>query len=99
MLEDGLTCLPKLIMASSSASSTSDARRLIQQGAVKVGGGKIDDPGYYLQPVPDTIIQVGKRKIIGIRRGAKVPLLVARTRNGGIISTALRGIFLCFLYN
>ncbi|WP_190238767.1 hypothetical protein [Pelotomaculum schinkii] len=39
MLEDGLILLPKL--APGSASSTSNDRRLIQQGAVKVGGEKI----------------------------------------------------------
>ena len=66
MLENGLIWLPKLLLASGSASSTSDARRLIQQGAVKVGGEKIEDPGCFLKPVPDMIIQVGKRKFTRI---------------------------------
>lgn len=62
ILEDGAIWLPKLIVALGSASSTSEARRLIQQGGVKIDGEKITDPNFHVSPVSEMIIQVGKRK-------------------------------------
>jgi tyrosyl-tRNA synthetase len=58
--------LPKLIVASGSTGSTSEARRLIQYGGVKVDGEKIDDPNYTITPSTGMIIQVGKRKFFRI---------------------------------
>lgn len=68
MLEDGVIWLPKLIVLAKMAGSTSEARRLIQQGGVKVNGEKIDDPNHSMPPVSNTIIQVGKRKFTRIIR-------------------------------
>lgn len=62
MLEDGVIWLPKLIALSGMTNSTSEARRLIQQGGVKVDGGKIEDAGVNIKPVSGMVIQVGKRK-------------------------------------
>lgn len=62
MLENGEIWLPKLIVLAKMASGTSEARRLIQQGGVKVDGEKIEDPNYNLKPASNMIIQVGKRK-------------------------------------
>jgi tyrosyl-tRNA synthetase len=58
--------LPKLIVAAGSANSTSEARRLIVQGGVKVDGSKIDDPNLIINPSAGMIIQVGKRKFFKI---------------------------------
>jgi tyrosyl-tRNA synthetase len=58
--------LPKLMVAAGSAGSTSEARRLIQQGGVKVDGIKTDDPNITISPSNGMIIQVGKRKFFQI---------------------------------
>jgi tyrosyl-tRNA synthetase len=62
----GEVWLPKLMAAAGSVTSTSEARRLIQQGAVKVDGIKIDDPNINISPSAGMIIQVGKRKFFQI---------------------------------
>jgi tyrosyl-tRNA synthetase len=62
MLEDGIIWLPKLIVLSGMAGGTSEARRLIQQGGVKVDGEKVEDPNSSVKPVSNMVIQVGKRK-------------------------------------
>lgn len=66
ILENGMVWLPKLIVLAKMAGSTSEARRLIQQGGVKVDGEKIDDPNCNISPVSNMIIQVGKRKFTRI---------------------------------
>lgn len=66
MLENGEIWLPKLIALAKMASSTSEARRLIQQGGVKIDGMKIDDPNIIISPSTGMIIQVGKRKFTRI---------------------------------
>ncbi len=58
--------LPKLMVAAGSAGSTSEARRLIQQGGVKVGGIKVEDPNITISLSQGMIIQVGKRKFFKI---------------------------------
>lgn len=64
MLEE--VWLPKLMAAAGSVSSTSEARRLIVQGGVKVDGSKIDDPSIIISPSNGMIVQVGKRKFFKI---------------------------------
>jgi tyrosyl-tRNA synthetase len=66
LLEDGRVWLPKLLVSAGMAGSTSEARRLIQQGGVKLGGEKVVDPNIHIEPVPGMIIQVGKRKFTRI---------------------------------
>ncbi|MEG3070364.1 MAG: tyrosine--tRNA ligase [Candidatus Syntrophopropionicum ammoniitolerans] len=58
--------LPRLIVAAGSAASTSAARRLIQQGAVKVDGVKMADFNAHLNLTDGMVIQVGKRKFFQI---------------------------------
>ena len=48
-------------------SSTSDAMRMIQQGAVKIDGQKVDDKSLLIQVGVDSIFQVGKRKFARIK--------------------------------
>lgn len=65
-LDDGKIWLPKLVVLAKMAGSTSEAKRLIQQGGVKVDGEKIKDPNYNVRPVRNMIIQVGKRRFTRI---------------------------------
>lgn len=67
ILEDGLVFIPKLLQSAGLVSSSSDARRQIQQGAVKIDGEKIDDPNSKVELKDGMIIKVGKRKFIKIK--------------------------------
>ncbi|GAB6273185.1 MAG: tyrosine--tRNA ligase [Peptococcaceae bacterium] len=60
----GYIWLPKLMLLAGLVSSTSEGRRLIQQGGVKINGEKITDPAYNLVPVNGMVIQAGKRKYV-----------------------------------
>lgn len=63
-LEDGRIWLPKLMVLANIAGSTSEGRRLVQQGAVKVDDNKFDDPNGKIVPQNGMIIKAGKRKFI-----------------------------------
>ncbi len=65
--EDGLVWLPRLLQEAGLAGSTSESRRMIQQGAVKVDGEKISDPHFKFVPTSGMIIKVGKRKFVKIK--------------------------------
>ena len=65
-LTEGKIWLAKLLVQGGLVGSTSEARRLITQGAVKVGEEKITDANYHLTPIQDTIIRAGKRKFARI---------------------------------
>jgi len=67
LLVNGKICLPNLLVEADLTASTSEARRLIQQGAVKIEGEKAEDPDAYIVPVDQMIIKVGKRKFVRIR--------------------------------
>ena len=56
--------LPNLLKDIDFASSTSEALRLIKQGAVKVNQVKIDSKDTDIEPGVKTLIQVGKKKVI-----------------------------------
>ena len=56
--------LPNLLKDIDFASSTSEALRLIKQGAVKVNQVKIDSKDTNIEPGAKTLIQVGKKKVI-----------------------------------
>ena len=56
--------LPNLLKDIDFAASTSEALRLIKQGAVKVNQVKIDSKDTNIEPVVKTLIQVGKKKVI-----------------------------------
>ncbi len=67
LLEDGLVWLPKLLQEAGLVGSTSEARRMMQQGAVKLNGEKADDPNLKIAPASGMIIKVGKRKFVQIK--------------------------------
>jgi tyrosyl-tRNA synthetase len=54
--------LPHIMVASGTAASTSEARRLINQGAVKVDGEKVTDVNKELSPGESHLLQVGRRR-------------------------------------
>ena len=58
--------LPNLLKDIDFAASTSEALRLIKQGAVKVNQVKIDSKDTHIEPGEKTLIQVGKKKVIYI---------------------------------
>ena len=58
--------LPNLLKGIGFASSTSEALRLITQGAVKVDQIKVDSKDFHIEPNTKKLIQVGKKKIIYI---------------------------------
>lgn len=58
--------LPKLLVEAKLVSSTSEGRRLIVQGAVRVEGERITDPNCEITIDQDLVVQVGKRKFARI---------------------------------
>jgi tyrosyl-tRNA synthetase len=54
--------LPNIMKTAGTAASTSDARRLINQGAVKIDGEKVSDVNLELSPGKTDLLQVGKRR-------------------------------------
>lgn len=55
-----------LLSASGTVASNGEARRLIQQGAVKLNGEKVVSNDLEIAPVGEMIIQAGKRKFVKI---------------------------------
>lgn len=55
-----------LLSASGTLSSNGEARRLIQQGAVKLNGEKVGSADLEIPPVGEFILQAGKRKFVKI---------------------------------
>lgn len=60
--------LPKILKDSGLVKSTSEARRLIIQGAVDVDGRTVKDPEQKFPP-GDHLIRIGKRRFLRIRKG------------------------------
>ena len=60
----GIFLLPQVLTASGLTSSNSEARRLIQQGAVEVDDERVLDVNQALKPEPDRKykVRVGKRR-------------------------------------
>ncbi len=67
-LENGKIRIAKLLTVLGLQSSGSEARRSVQQGAVKVNERKIEDPNEELTLQEGDIIQVGKRKFARIAK-------------------------------
>jgi tyrosyl-tRNA synthetase len=58
---DGLA-IGNLLKLAGLVNSTSDAMRMIKQGAVKIDGEKVEDTRMMLQATGESVYQVGKRK-------------------------------------
>lgn len=63
---DGLR-LYALLVRAGLASTNSEARRLIRQGAVEVGGERICDPAAVVRPVAGIVIRAGRRGFARVR--------------------------------
>lgn len=61
----GEVWLPKFLVDQGLVGSTSDGKRMLQQGAIKVNGEKYDSEHLALQD--GMVIQVGKRKFVRMR--------------------------------
>lgn len=64
MAQQGTIWLPRLMVACGLTGSTSEARRLIQQGGVKVDEEKVLDPEAEITPRTGMVIQAGRRKFV-----------------------------------
>lgn len=63
---DGFIGIPNLLKESGLTASTSDAMRMIKQGAVKKDGEKIDDKSHQTAAGETAIFQVGKKRIVKV---------------------------------
>ncbi len=54
--------LPQLLVEAGLVSSTSDGRRMIQQGAVTIDGAKATDVNLLVSPQGEVLLKVGKRR-------------------------------------
>ena len=56
----------ELLVSAGLAHTSSEARRLVQQGGVRVNDEKVDDISATVQPQEQPIIRVGKRKFVQV---------------------------------
>ncbi len=64
---DGNTySIANLLKDAGLTSSTSEAIRMINQGAVKIDGEKVSDPKLLIEAGSEHIYQVGKRKFMRV---------------------------------
>jgi tyrosyl-tRNA synthetase len=68
-LESGSIWIAKLLVRAGMAPSSSEARRLVQQGAVAIDGEKITDPSANIKPVDGQVLRAGKLRFARIRLG------------------------------
>jgi tyrosyl-tRNA synthetase len=61
-LEENAAPLPWVLRAAGLAASTSEGRRLVEQGGVSVDGERVSDPNLTLSAGRTLVIQVGKRR-------------------------------------
>ena len=61
LTEDGRIGVLTLLVLGGLAASNSEARRLVQQGAVRIDGAKIDDPKAFIVPVDGAVVRCGRR--------------------------------------
>ena len=59
--------LAELLVNTNLASSKKEAKRLIEQGGVKIGGEKVSDTNAEIELKDEILIQVGKRKFLKIK--------------------------------
>jgi tyrosyl-tRNA synthetase len=58
--------LLELLHSAGVTVSNSEARRLVLQGAVKIDGTTVTEPGLVLQPGPSRVIQAGRRRYLRV---------------------------------
>ena len=60
---DGQISIANLLKDAGLTSSTSEAMRMIKQGAVRIDGERIEDKGLSITSGSTQVYQVGKRKV------------------------------------
>ena len=65
-LEDDGIAIGNLLKQANLVASTSDAMRMIKQGAVKIDGEKVSDTRFKIEQSGEAVYQVGKRKFARI---------------------------------
>ena len=65
-LDDDIA-IGNLLKESGLAQSTSEAMRLVKQGAVQINDEKIDDPKLSIEKNQELLVQVGKRRFLKIK--------------------------------
>ncbi|MDT0629046.1 tyrosine--tRNA ligase [Alteromonas sp. W364] len=65
-LEDDGIAIGNLLKQANLVASTSDAMRMIKQGAVKIDGEKVSDTRFKIEQAGEAVYQVGKRKFARI---------------------------------
>ncbi|MBC7336890.1 MAG: tyrosine--tRNA ligase, partial [Clostridia bacterium] len=60
--DGGRVWLPRLLVLTGLAASTSEARRLVQQGGVRLNHRRVEDPDVEIELSGEVLVQVGKRK-------------------------------------
>ena len=65
-LDDDIA-IGNLLKESGLVQSTSEAMRLVKQGAVKINDEKIDDPKLSIERSQELLVQVGKRRFLKIK--------------------------------
>ncbi|AHE97342.1 tyrosine--tRNA ligase [Thioalkalivibrio paradoxus] len=65
--KEGGIPLPNLLKDAALVASTSEARSLLRQGAVRIDGERVDDPARALPAGAEHVVQVGKRRVARIR--------------------------------
>jgi tyrosyl-tRNA synthetase len=60
--------LADLMVELKMAKSKSDARRLVEQGGVRLGGEPVKDPNGVVPLEGDPVLQVGKRKFVRLKK-------------------------------
>ena len=64
---DDEIAIGNLLKESGLVQSTSEAMRLVKQGAVKINDEKIDDPKLNIEKNQELLVQVGKRRFLKIK--------------------------------
>ena len=64
---DDVIAIGNLLKESGLVQSTSEAMRLVKQGAVKINDEKIDDPKLSIEKNQELLVQVGKRRFLKIK--------------------------------
>jgi tyrosyl-tRNA synthetase len=62
--------LADLLTNSALAPSKSEARRLVQQGGIKLDGQKVDDFNLIIAPDSEHVLQVGRRRFVRLLASA-----------------------------
>ena len=64
---DAPRALPNVLQRAGLCASTSEARRMIAAGAVRVDRERVSDPALELAPGAGVVLQVGKRRVARVR--------------------------------